>query len=226
MLRQLFTFDSRRTFRPLRGHCTADGGGGGLRLHEVSLAQLRAGELLSAVAAPPGVPLNAWLAVHVVDFYNAASLLYGLVAEECSCPSMTAGVRFEYLWPLAAGAQPARLPARDYVDKLLAWVAALLDDPAVFPAAEGAPFPADFVETVRAIHRRIFRVYAHVLYHHLAAISAAGAEAHINTCLSHLAVFSTAHGLIEAKEMAPLQELIDRLAAARGGAAPPLQRAA
>ncbi len=42
-----------------------------------------------------------WLAVHVVDFLNRLTLLYGTVCEVCtdeSCPVMSGGSRFEYLW--------------------------------------------------------------------------------------------------------------------------------
>ena len=43
---------------------------------------------------PPGEDLCEWLAVNTVDFYNAASVLYGSLEEFCtstSCPVMTAG---------------------------------------------------------------------------------------------------------------------------------------
>ena len=130
----LFKFDARRTFRPLRGHQ----GPGALRLHALSLAQLEAGDMEAAAALPPGVALNDWLAAHVVDFHNAAALIFGLACDGCSaasCPSMNAGPRFEVLWSASGGGAPARLPARDYVDRLFSWIGALLDDPAVFPAS-------------------------------------------------------------------------------------------
>lgn len=43
---------------------------------------------------PPGEDLFEWLAVNTVDFYNAASVLYGSLEEFCtasSCPVMSAG---------------------------------------------------------------------------------------------------------------------------------------
>lgn len=47
---------------------------------------------------PPGEDLCEWLAVNTVDFYNAASVLYGLLEEFCtptSCPYMTAGAKVQ-----------------------------------------------------------------------------------------------------------------------------------
>ena len=38
-----------------------------------------------------------------------------------------------------------------------------------------------------------------------------GAEAHLNTCFKHLIYFINEFGLVESKELAPLQKLINRL---------------
>ena len=52
---------------------------------------------------PPGEDLNEWLAVNTVDFYNAASVLHGTLAEFCterSCEVMCAGSKVfgVFLW--------------------------------------------------------------------------------------------------------------------------------
>jgi MOB kinase activator 1 len=41
------------------------------------------------------------LAVNTIEFYNEINLLYGTVQEFCtpeSCPIMSAGPKYEYLW--------------------------------------------------------------------------------------------------------------------------------
>lgn len=82
--------------------------------------------------------------------------------------------------------------------------------PAVCPS--GVPFPADFVERVRNIFKRLFRVYAHIYYCHFERMTALGAEPHLNTCFKHYMYFVFEFDLIPNKgELAPLQELIDRL---------------
>lgn len=48
-----------------------------------------------------GTPLEDWLAVHVVDFFNRIQMLYLLIYDACteeSCPKMSGGARVEYLW--------------------------------------------------------------------------------------------------------------------------------
>jgi MOB kinase activator 1 len=209
------------------------------------------GDLLRAVALPPGEDLDEWLAVNVVDFYNAASVLFStLQGEFCtsaSCPVMSAGSRYEYLWPAqatvgggvgetpASSAQaqqqapprqrPLRLSAPEYVERLFDWIEAQIDDERLFPQQFGEPFPQGFQQVAQAILRRLFRVYAHVYHHHFRQVVALGEEAHLNTCFKHFALFVRHFALVDARELAPLAELIEQLCgggaggAAGGGAA-------
>ena len=59
-------------------------------------------------------PLTVRLAVNTVDFFNAISMLYGMITESCtaeSCPSMCAGPKYEYRW---ADGVKARTDSRSY----------------------------------------------------------------------------------------------------------------
>jgi MOB kinase activator 1 len=101
----------------------------------------------------------------------------------------------------------------------------------------GAPFPPNFKEKyVKVIFRRLFRVYAHIYHSHLKeseyflkqqastslilthivsnqTVVQLGEEAHLNTSFKHFIMFVQEFELIEKKELAPLQELIDVLLA-------------
>jgi hypothetical protein len=71
-------------------------------------------------------------------------------------------------------------------------VAALLpqiDDPSVFPGQFGEPFPPNFMEVVRTIFKRLFRVYAHIYHSHFKQVCSLGEEAHLNTCFKHFIFF-------------------------------------
>ena len=116
-----------------------------------------------------------WIAVNTVSFFNEISLLYGMLSELCTpatCPCMTAGPKYEYLWADGVKVKkPIKVSAPAYVDLLLAWVGAQLDDEALFPTRTGAPFHARrFLRAVRTIYKRLFRVYAHIFYHHFDAV--------------------------------------------------------
>ena len=94
----------------------------------------------------------------------------------------------------------------------MTWVQRQLDDETLFPTQLGVAFPVDFVERVQNIFKRLFRVYAHIYYCHFEKMTSLGAEPHLNTCFKHYMYFVLEFNLIPApQELAPLQELIDKL---------------
>ncbi|WRX18936.1 MOB kinase activator family - like 1 [Theobroma cacao] len=178
-------------------------------------ATLGSGNLREAVRLPPGEDLNEWLAVNTVDFFNQVNLLYGTLTEFCTpenCPTMTAGPKYEYRW--ADGVQikkPIEVSAPKYVEYLMDWIEVQLDDESIFPQKLGAPFPPNFKEVVKTIFKRLFRVYAHIYHSHFQKIVSLKEEAHLNTCFKHFILFTCEFGLIDKKELAPLQELIESI---------------
>jgi len=119
------------------------------------------------------------------------------------------GSKYEYHW--SDGVQikkPIKLSAPAYVDHLMLWIQSQLDDEHVFPSKIGVPFPRTFPATVKKVFTRLFRVYAHIYHSHFAPIAALGEEAHLNTSFKHFMYFVMEFGLIERKELAPLEDLI------------------
>ena len=153
--------------------------------------------------------------MNVVDFFNETNLLYGVISEFCTettCPIMCAGPKYQYMWADASIKKPISVSAPRYVDYLMNWIQNQLDDERLFPTQIGKPFPDHFAEIVRNICRRLFRVYSHIYYCHFERMAALGAEPHLNTCFKHYMYFVHEFELIPKKEeMAPLQELIDKL---------------
>ena len=205
--------DKAKTFRPKRNHRV---GTKRYELHKHAQATLGTGNLHEAVTLPEGEDENEWLAVNTVDFFNEINLLYGVIAEFCTeqaCPVMCAGPKYEYMWADGQTVKrPMAVSAPRYVDFLMTWVQNQLDDEKLFPTQLGVPFPPDFTERVQNIFKRLFRVYAHIYYCHFERMSQLGAEPHLNTCFKHYMYFVYEFNLIPRKEeLAPLQELIDRL---------------
>ncbi|CAL9779902.1 unnamed protein product [Musa acuminata subsp. burmannicoides] len=206
------TSRNQRTFRPKK---SAPSGSKGAQLRKHIDATLGSGNLREAVRLPPGEDLNEWLAVNTVDFFNQVNLLYGTLTEFCTpenCPTMTAGPKYEYRW--ADGVQikkPIEVSAPKYVEYLMEWIEVQLDDESIFPQKIGAPFPPNFKEVVKTLFKRLFRVYAHIYHSHFQKIVSLKEEAHLNTCFKHFILFTYEFGLIDKKELAPLQELIESI---------------
>jgi len=185
-------------------------------LHKKAKATLKAGiDLKDAVKLPDKEDINDWLAVHVVDFYNRINLIYGTISDSCtdeSCPIMCGGVKYEYLWQdNVQYKKPTALSAPQYVNALFDWVDSQINNEAIFPPSTDVPFPKNFMQLVKNIYKRMFRVFVHVYIHHFDKISQIEAEAHINQCYKHFYFFTSEFGLIEKKELLPLKDLTDQL---------------
>eukprot|EP00123_Amoebidium_parasiticum_P005900 comp16976_c0_seq1/m.15624 comp16976_c0_seq1/g.15624 ORF comp16976_c0_seq1/g.15624 comp16976_c0_seq1/m.15624 type:complete len:216 (-) comp16976_c0_seq1:714-1361(-) len=187
------------------------------QLKKYAEATLGSGNLRLAVSLPEGEDLNEWIAVNTVDFYNQINMLYGTITEFCTqdeCPTMSAGPRYEYQWADGVAIKkPIKCSAPEYIDYLMTWVQNQLDDETIFPSKIGVPFPKTFPGVAKNILKRLFRVYAHIYHSHFNKIVSLGEEAHLNTSFKHFIFFIQEFNLIEKKELAPLQELIDSLCA-------------
>ncbi|KFQ15161.1 MOB kinase activator 1A, partial [Leptosomus discolor] len=161
-------------------------------------ATLGSGNLRQAVMLPEGEDLNEWIAVNTVDFFNQINMLYGTITEFCteaSCPVMSAGPRYEYHWADGTNIKkPIKCSAPKYIDYLMTWVQDQLDD-----------------ETLLPILKRLFRVYAHIYHQHFDSVMRLQEEAHLNTSFKHFIFFVQEFNLIDRRELAPLQELIEKL---------------
>lgn len=67
------------------------------------------------------------------------------------------------------------------------------------------------MHSAKTILKRLFRVYAHIYHQHFTQVVELGEEAHLNTSFKHFIFFVQEFNLIDKRELAPLQELIDRL---------------
>lgn len=212
------------TLMPKRAHAE---GSRSHQLRRLAESTLGSGNLRVAVRLPEGEFFEEWLAVHTVDFFNHLNILYGTMTEFCTpreCPVMCAGPRFEYHWQDSSSSKyrrSTRLSAPGYIECLLNWTQAQIDDENLFPIAPGAPFPTNFVDRVKAILRRLFRIYAHIYNHHFAQVCALHLEGkflqlsthtvHLNTSYRHFYLFVSEYRLIDPKEMIPLAELNDAI---------------
>lgn len=201
-------------------------------------ATLGSGNLRNAVALPDGEDLNEWVAVNskslrsiilqllifvvfpAVDFFNQINMLYGTITEFCteeSCGIMSAGPKYEYHWADGQTVKkPIKCSAPKYIDYLMTWVQDQLDDEMLFPSKIGVPFPKNFLSIAKTILKRLFRVYAHIYHQHFPEVVRLGEEAHLNTSFKHFIFFVQEFNLIDRRELAPLQELIDKLTAKDG----------
>ena len=122
---------------------------------------------------------------------------------------MSAGPKYEYLWADGHNIKtPLKVSASEYIDFLMTWVDNQLSNEKIFPCQIGVGFPKNFINIIRVIFKRLFRVYAHIYHTHFNHIMILAAESHLNTCFKHFIFFIDQFKLVDAKELAPLAELI------------------
>ncbi|XP_044514549.1 MOB kinase activator 3A [Gracilinanus agilis] len=210
-LKQVFNKD--KTFRPKRKF---EPGTQRFELHKKAQASLNAGlDLKLAVQLPSDEELNDWVAVHVVDFFNRINLIYGTISDNCteqSCPIMSGGPKYEYRWQDEQKyRKPTALSAPKYMNLLMDWIEVQINNEDIFPTNVGTPFPKTFLQVVKKILSRLFRVFVHVYIHHFDRITQMGSEAHVNTCYKHFYYFVKEFNLIDTKELEPLKEMTSRM---------------
>ena len=107
--------------------------------------------------------------------------------------------------------KPIKCSAPRYIDYLMNWIQTQIDNESLFPSAIGVLFPKNFLNIAKTILKRLFRVYAHIYHEHFQQVIQLQEEAHLNTSFKHFIYFIQEFDLVEKKELAPLQELIDKL---------------
>uniref|UniRef100_A0A2K6MD04 MOB kinase activator 3A n=1 Tax=Rhinopithecus bieti TaxID=61621 RepID=A0A2K6MD04_RHIBE len=164
----------------------------------------RAGPAASRAAAPGEDLTTGWLFTWI-DFFNRVNLIYGTISDGCTerpAPSCRGAPSTEYRW---AGRDKFRKPRRSPAHRRK------FNNEDLFPTNVGTPFPKNFLQTVRKILSRLFRVFVHVYIHHFDRIAQMGSEAHVNTCYKHFYYFVKEFGLIDTKELEPLKEMTARM---------------
>ncbi|KAK6535266.1 Mitotic exit network component [Orbilia ellipsospora] len=187
-------------------------------LRQYAQATLGSGSLRKVVMLPEGEDENEWLAFNLVDFYNQINLIYGAVSEFCtqeSCPEMKATDEFEYLWQdNDKFKKPTKMPASQYVERLMAWVQRSIDDDKVFPSRNGVEFSPEFRPLITQFFKRLARVYAHIYCHHFPIVGALALDKHMNTSFKHFVLFVKEFKLDQGRDYwGPLQELVDTMMA-------------
>lgn len=153
----------------------------------------------------------------------------------CISTKTSAPLSIEYTWT-DAQSKKMKLPASQYVDFMATSIQNTLNDETLFPTKAGKgfrlefklfiltkahinripiggdtgrDFPRELPIVVRKIYSQLFRVFAHIYYHHYEKVLSLHEEGHFNSLFAHFISFAKEFDLLDKKETAPLQELID-----------------
>ncbi|GBG26901.1 MOB kinase activator 1A [Hondaea fermentalgiana] len=200
----------KKTLKPVKKHATMKR----QTLSKLTQRTLGSGNLALAVQLPEGEDLDEWLAANTVDFFNEISLLYGLVIDDAAQfqePGSGFPPGFEYRWGETNSKKPIRVSSPEYVDYVMTWVEDMLDNEEIFPTMEEDPFPENFLDYIKDIYKRLFRIFAIIYHRHFHVFEELEAQAHLNTCFKHFLFFCLNFDLVDDKELLALEGPVKRL---------------
>lgn len=174
---------------------------------------LGSGDLRHAVKLPKGEEMNDWLAANTVDFFNEVSLMYGCCIDDArkfQKPGEGFPSGVEYRW-LGKEGKPVRLSSPEYVDHAMSWIEAMLDTEEVFPVLESQDFPEDFINYIRDMYKKLFRIFAIMYRVHFDSFKSIEADAHLNTVFKHFMYFCFEFNLLSSSETKVLKSAVDKL---------------
>eukprot|EP00940_MAST-03C_sp_MAST-3C-sp2_P000434 g434.t1 len=207
---EVVKLDPSKTIRPQKRHTK---GSNRWTLHRKIYKTLETKEVNFRLLAklPQFEDCNEWLAVNTIDFYNEIVLLHGVISELCTektCPVMNAGRKFTYLW--ADGHRfksPIKCSAPKYIEYLLDWVDKQISDERIIPP-DGVSYRSDFMDRIKVIFKRLFRVFAHIYHKHYSEFHQLGVSQNLNNSFKRFILFVLEFDLVSKDHLAPLQKLI------------------
>eukprot|EP01113_Clastostelium_recurvatum_P036354 TRINITY_DN5166_c2_g1_i1.p1 TRINITY_DN5166_c2_g1~~TRINITY_DN5166_c2_g1_i1.p1 ORF type:complete len:311 (+),score=64.98 TRINITY_DN5166_c2_g1_i1:256-1188(+) len=161
---------------------------------------------------PHDEQINDWIHENLLELFDATLHIYSTILQSCtaaSCPQMSAGPVYTFLWSPSRRVKPAVVSAPAYMENLFKWTKELLDDDKIFPL--DGDYGKEFIPTTSKIFTRLFRVYAHIYHSHFQTIIELGERKNLNTLFKQFYLFVHKHKLVDDKDMAPLKDLIDNL---------------
>lgn len=180
------------------------------KLQLAASATLRTAELREAVKLPRYVEEKDWIASQamrlnqeIVKIVNVLGTT-GLCTRQC-CPTMTAGRNVVYRWKDGAHDAPRELPAHEYMRMI---VDSAQESIANVIPQDGGSYPEDFMDQMRSLHRRSFRIFAHTYLDHIDDFANMEAEAHLNCIFKQFLFFVQEFDLVAREDMKPLETLI------------------
>eukprot|EP00443_Scrippsiella_acuminata_P009967 CAMPEP_0115245194 /NCGR_PEP_ID=MMETSP0270-20121206/40385_1 /TAXON_ID=71861 /ORGANISM="Scrippsiella trochoidea, Strain CCMP3099" /LENGTH=268 /DNA_ID=CAMNT_0002660369 /DNA_START=114 /DNA_END=916 /DNA_ORIENTATION=- len=184
-------------------------------LHQQASATLGNHNLRENVRLPPFTQRELWIGAKTLTIYDEVYHLVSVLQHTCtpqSCPTMCCGKHVTYEWADENSTVTKGMPAIKYMSTLVDWAHDLLANPSVVPQ-DGGEVPDHFLPSMRLLHKRFFRVFAHVYLHHFSEVQENGGEAHLNYCFKHWLFFVRAMDLVSEEQLTPLKTVIAKFEA-------------
>ena len=99
-----------------------------------------------------------------VDFFNEIQLIWDIVCDQGIDNDIPAGEGFpagyEYRWSEGTKKSTIQCSGPRYIEYVLGWAEEEINKESIFPTSSDIPFPRNFIQTLKIIYTRFFRIFA------------------------------------------------------------------
>ncbi|XP_038047070.1 MOB kinase activator 2-like [Patiria miniata] len=177
-------------------------------------AQIIDFDIREVVRLPKGLDHNEWLGSNTLELFNNVNVLYGVTSSEActndTCPSMSAPGNTQYFWHDDKG-KKLKVTAPQYINYAMSYIQKHITDEAVLPTKYGHVFPGDFEQLVQRVLRLLFHITAHIYQAHFELLVHFDLHRHLNSLFCQMVLFSQEFHVLDAKDYAVLDDLIEAL---------------
>lgn len=209
-MNSLWGGSKKTTFKPVKQHKE---GSKRAQLSSHTRKTLGLGIMKQAVILPENESREEWMAANIVDFFNALSLIYGIVSDKSAPMGVGEGFPpgYEYLWAPLNSKRPQKCSGPEYIEHILDWIDTMVNDESEFPILPSQPFKKDFEKTAKSMFKRMFRCYAILYTNYFEQAVSLRADAHLNTTFKHFCYFIFEFDLVEQRELEALEDSVNKL---------------
>eukprot|EP00007_Cunea_sp_BSH-02190019_P003726 CAMPEP_0174236740 /NCGR_PEP_ID=MMETSP0417-20130205/5774_1 /TAXON_ID=242541 /ORGANISM="Mayorella sp, Strain BSH-02190019" /LENGTH=1527 /DNA_ID=CAMNT_0015315423 /DNA_START=44 /DNA_END=4627 /DNA_ORIENTATION=- len=157
-----------------------------------------------------------WLTANVIHLFRVTSLFFATIKDQCTsntCPKMDGSAEIQYKWSVGGG-NAHSMPASEYIEKLGRWFLNHITHPDLFDFDQYTTSSSRkrITSILQMLYKRVFRVYAHIYYHHWTRIKAFSVTDHFTACCNYHYFFGIENHLLHPKHdlstISPIQSLL------------------
>lgn len=172
-----------------------------------TLSQYEPKAMVMAIQLPAGIRLESWIAAQVLGIMCDLHLLDGLLKVICTCHVLGTS-QFAWFWQDDNTETVEQISAKDYCYRLLGYARDLYETRVPLDIELGQDYPETFMDDMKRLVKRAFRIYAHILQQHMDIIKEQQIDEHLKVCFKRLVYVALEFQLISDKDSEALSPLV------------------
>lgn len=172
---------------------------------------LKADEMKNIIYNFNPIDRNEWLSTNTVNLYKNLIELISTMFTSCtddSCPQMMFG-SVVLSW-VDDKNRKSKVTASQYISQSVIFIEKIITSEESVPTKLGNQYPINFIQIMQKIYRMMGTILCHLFTSHYNTFKSYELNIHLNTVFYHYMHVCELFGLIELKDVEPLEELVKK----------------